>query len=79
MNLPSHTVMMERYKGYLIDGRARAMPDSPEWRSEGTVFLQRGQGSVVQIQHLEGSIFEDRQLAEAHGLALCRKWIDKRS
>jgi hypothetical protein len=42
------------------------MPDSPEWRSEGKVFVQRGQGSVVQIQHLEGIIFEDRQLAEAH-------------
>jgi hypothetical protein len=79
MNLPSQTVMIERYKGYLIHGTARAMPDSPEWRSEGTVFVQRGQGSVIQIQHLEGAIFEDRQLAEAHGLALCMKWIDKRS
>ena len=79
MNLPSQTVMIERYKGYLIHGTARVMPDSPEWRSEGTVFVQRGQGSVIQIQHLEGAIFEDRQLAEAHGLALCMKWIDKRS
>jgi hypothetical protein len=35
--------------------------------------------AVVQIQHFEGAIFEDRQLAEAHGVALCRKWIDKRS
>ena len=79
MNLPSQTVMIERYKGYLIHGTARAMPDSPEWRSEGTVCVQRGQESVIQIQHLEGAIFEDRQLAVAHGVALCRKWIDKRS
>jgi hypothetical protein len=56
------------------------MPDSAEWRSEGTVFVERGGGLVVfHIQHLEGSIFENRQLAEAHGLALGRKWIDKRS
>ena len=78
-NLPSKTVMIERYKGYRIHGAARAMPDSAEWCSEGTVFVERGGGSVVQIQHLEGSIFDFRQLAEAHGLALCKKWIDKRS
>lgn len=79
MNLPSKKFMIERYKGYRIHGTARAMPDSAEWRSEGMVFEKRGGGSVVWIQHLEGSIFELRQLAEVHGLALCRKWIDKRS
>jgi hypothetical protein len=54
------------------------MPDSLKWRSEGTIFVERGR-SVVQIQHFEGSIFEDKQVAEAHGLVLCRKWIDERS
>jgi hypothetical protein len=38
MYLPSYIVMIERYKDYLIHGTARVMPDSPEWRSEGTVF-----------------------------------------
>jgi hypothetical protein len=70
--------MIERYKGYLIHGTARIMPDSSEWRSEGTIFVENGQRSVVPI-HFEGAIFKDRQLAEAHGLALCRKSIDKRS
>jgi hypothetical protein len=71
--------MIESYKGYRIHGTARAMPDSPAWRSEGTIFVERGQGSVIQIQHFQGSIFKDKQVAEAHGLVLCRKWIDERS
>jgi hypothetical protein len=71
--------MIEKYKGYRIHGTARAMPDSSEWRSEGTIFGERGQGSVAQVQYFESAIFKDKQLAEADGLALYKKWIDKRS
>ena len=52
------------------------MPDSPEWRSEGTVFAHNRLGSVVMIKYLEGAIFGSKQLAEAHGVVLCKKWID---
>jgi len=46
------------------------------WRSSGSVFTDSPQGSI-HIKRLEGVIFESQQAAEAHGLELCKKWIDK--
>jgi hypothetical protein len=66
------------YKGYLILGKAlRVHPHSPEWwRSQGSVFTN-GPAGVIHIKHLdEGFIFESKKAAEAHGLELCKKWVD---
>ena len=52
------------------------MRRSQNWRSEGVVFGRNQLGTFLMIQHLDGAIFEKRQLAEAHGLELCKKWID---
>jgi hypothetical protein len=67
------------YKGYLIRGKAvRVHPKSPEWwRSQGSVFTARAEGSI-QLKRLdEGFIFESKKIAEAHGLELCKKWVDQ--
>jgi hypothetical protein len=67
------------YKGYLIRGKAvRVHPKSPEWwRSQGSVFTGRAEGSI-QLKRLdEGFIFESKKIAEAHGLELCKKWVDQ--
>jgi len=57
--------MIERYKGYLIQGTAL-----PCRRSEGTVFERTRQGSIVLGEHIDGAIFENKQAAEDHGLEL---------
>jgi hypothetical protein len=70
---------MVRYKGYLIVGKAlRVHPTSPEWwRSQGGVFANKQQ-EYIHIKHLDvGFIFESKQAAEAHGLELCKKWVDE--
>ena len=69
--------MIEEYKGYLISGKALVIHrNSPDWRSQGNVFTKTREGSLL-VKRIEGSIFEAKQLAEAHGLALCKKWIDQ--
>jgi len=79
MNFPSQTVMIERYKRYLIHGTARVScrthPNGVQ-RARSSYREDKGQLSNPTFRR---RIFEDRQLTEAHGLALCRKWIDKRS
>jgi hypothetical protein len=58
--------MIERYKGYLIQGTALRCR-----RSEGTVFERTRQGSIVLGgAHIDGAIFENKQAAEDHGLEL---------
>jgi hypothetical protein len=69
---------MIQYKGYFILGGAvKIPPNSPAWwRSQGSVFTNTPEGAVL-IKQLEGVIFESKQAAEAHGLELCKKWIDE--
>ena len=67
------------YKGYLIRGKAvRVHPTSSEWwRSQGSVFTGRLEGSI-HLKHLdEGFIFESKKAAQAHGLELSKKWVDE--
>jgi hypothetical protein len=69
---------MVPYKDYLIRGKAvRVNPNSPDgWRSHGDVFVNSSKGSI-HIKHLEGVIFESKKAAEAHGLELCKQWVDE--
>jgi hypothetical protein len=69
---------MAEYKGYLIFGKAlKVSPDSPYWCSQGDVFSNEPAGSVL-VARLGGGLFESEQAAKAHGLELCREWIDKK-
>jgi hypothetical protein len=80
MNFPSpvsalYEGNMVQYKGYNI--LAKAVLFQPGWwRSQGSVFSDSPQGSI-HIKHLEGVIFESQQAAEAHGLELCKNWVDE--
>ncbi len=34
--------------------------------------------SIVEVQRIQGPIFNSKEAAEEHGLKLCKDWIDKR-
>ena len=46
--------------------------------SVGVVFKQDKFGSMIQVQRIEGKLFENKKQAEQHGVELCKDWIDKR-
>jgi hypothetical protein len=64
------------YRGYIIGAWAR-----PEFRngstSVGIVYKRDRLGSMIQVQRIEGKLFESKEQAEQHGVALCKEWIDK--
>ena len=65
------------YKGYLVLGRAQVIhPGSPDWRSQGIVFTNAPEGSIM-VQRLEGAVYQSKEAAEKHGLELGKKWIDE--
>jgi len=67
---------MAEYKGYLIFGKAlKVYPDSPYWCSPGEVFTNEPAASIL-IKRLR-EIFESKQVAETHGLILCKQWADE--
>ena len=69
---------MTRYKGYPIYGTAVPTIEHG-WSSRGLVF-DRDQNQTIEIQRIECSAeltFKRKQLAEDHGLTLCRSWIDE--
>jgi len=34
-------------------------------------------GTIIQVQRIEGELFETKEQAEQHGVELCKEWIDK--
>jgi len=69
---------MVEYKGYLIFGKAlKVYPDSAYWCSHGDVFINEPARSTL-VARVGGAIFESKQAAEAHGLELCREWINQK-
>ena len=32
---------------------------------------------MIQVQRIEGKLFESKEQAEQHGIELCKEWIDK--
>jgi hypothetical protein len=71
--IPSLT--FHEYRGYVIGGWAR-----PELRkgstSIGVVYKRDKFGSLIQVQRIEGELFESKEQAEQHGVELCKEWID---
>jgi len=57
------------------------IPSRPEFTngstSVGIVHKQNRLGSIIQVQRIEGQLFESKEEAEQHGLELCKEWIDE--
>ena len=66
------------YRGYLISAWAR-----PEFAngftSVGIVYKRGRLGSIIQVQRIEGELFETKEQAEQHGVELCKEWTDKQN
>lgn len=64
------------YRGHIITAWAR-----PEFSngstSVGIVYKRARLGSILQVQRIEGQLFETKEQAEQHGVELCKQWIDK--
>jgi hypothetical protein len=64
------------YEGHIITAWAR-----PEFTngstSVGIVYKRARLGSIIQVQRIEGQLFETKEQAEQHGVELCKEWIDK--
>src|SRR5262245_42924082 len=64
------------FGGYLISAWAR-----PEFAngctSVGIVYKRGELGSIIQVQRIEGELFETNEQAEQHGIELCQKWVNK--
>jgi hypothetical protein len=64
------------YRGYIISAWAR--PKSTNGSTSVGIVYEQGQfGSIIQVQRIEGELFETKEQAEQHGIELCKEWIDK--
>jgi hypothetical protein len=63
------------YRGNIVSAWAR--PDSTNGFTSVGVY-ERGQfGLTIQVQRIEGELFEAKEQAEQHGVELCKEWLDK--
>ena len=66
------------YGGYIISAWAR--PESGNGStSVGIVYEQGQSGAIIQIQRIEGELFDSKEQAEQNALELCKEWIDKQT
>ena len=66
---------MDQYKWFLIDGSAApTFATGFDWYAQGIILRPARLGSIIEVRRIEGPI----EMAEAHGLKLCKPWIDKR-
>jgi hypothetical protein len=72
--IPSLTAY--EYKGHIIGAWARPELTNGS-TSVGIVYRRNQLGSIIQVQRIEGKLFESKEGAEKHGLELCKEWIDK--
>jgi hypothetical protein len=64
------------YRGYIISAWAR--PEFADGSTSVGIVYEWGQfGAIIQIQRIEGELFETKEQAEQHGIELCKEWIDK--
>ena len=70
------TLIAYEYRGYIISAWAR--PESTNgYTSVGIVYERDEFGTIIQVQRIEGELFETKEQAEQHGVELCKEWIDK--
>lgn len=66
------------YRGHIISAWAR--PELTEgFTSIGIVHKRQQPGAMIQVQRIEGRLFESKELAEQGGLELCKEWLDKQT
>jgi hypothetical protein len=71
-------VTSHEYRGYIIGAWAR--PELTNGLTSVGIIYKPGQfRSIMQVQRIEGELFETKQQAEQHGIELCKEWIDKTS
>ena len=64
------------YRGYVISAWAR--PESTSGATSIGIIYERDEfGLPVQLERIEGQLFETKDQAERHGIELCKEWIDK--
>ena len=64
------------YRGYILTAWAR--PElTTGFTSVGIVYQSGELGSIIQIQRIEGKLFETKEQSEEHGVELCKEWIDE--
>ena len=64
------------YRGYIISAWAR--PESTNAFTSVGIVYERGEfGSIIQVQRIEGELFETKEQAEQRGVELCKEWVDK--
>ena len=63
------------YRGHIISAWAR--PESTNGFTSVGIVYERGQfGTIIQVQRIEGELFETKEQADQHGRQLCKDWID---
>jgi len=73
-------MMLQPYKGYLIEGTALMVhPFSPDWYVGGSVLLPGGSSSIVEITPFQLHRFtvSIKELAEWFGLEVARIVVDE--
>jgi len=64
------------YRGYFISTWAR--PESAKSSTSVGIVYERDEfGSIIQVERIEGELFETKEQAERHGVELCKEWVDK--
>lgn len=64
------------YRGYIITVWAR--PELTHGATSVGIVYQRDRlGSIIQVQRIEGKLFERKEQAEQHGVDLCMQWVDE--
>ena len=49
-----------------------------DWHSQGIVLRPGRMGSLIEVGHIEGPIFQSKEAAEEYALQLCKEAIDNR-
>jgi hypothetical protein len=71
-------VTADEYRGYIIGAWAR--PEFANgYSSVSVVYARNKVGSIIQVQRIEGELFDSKERAERHALDLCKEWIDNQS
>lgn len=64
------------YRGYIISAWAR--PESTNSSTSVGIVYERDEfGSIIQVERIEGELFETKEQAEQYGVELCKEWVDK--
>jgi hypothetical protein len=64
------------YGGFVIG--AWATPEATNgFTAVGIVYDRDEFGSIIQVQRIEGELFETKEQAEQREVELCKEWVDK--